>query len=193
MPNRTRFSGYVYQHLPAEEGRHLNQPRASRVCNLCSIDPRVTGCHHTDTILSNYGQPCWLPVTSKFLPSLCYGCKIWSVLRVQVSYCRSGKGANWFPENPAGSPDPHQHPACPCRVWQVSSEDWQAPAAKYLSCLESMEDKQAFVADRRSRSPSTHHKASNLRHSSMLYPWTLPLQTATAIAASQYNQHNQLT
>ena len=25
-------------HLPVEEGRHFNLPRASRVCNLCNTD-----------------------------------------------------------------------------------------------------------------------------------------------------------
>ena len=27
---------YGSHHLPIEEGRHFNQPRASRVCNLCN-------------------------------------------------------------------------------------------------------------------------------------------------------------
>ena len=33
---------------------------------------------------------------------------------------------NWFPKNPAWSPDPHQHPACPCRVRQVPFENCMA-------------------------------------------------------------------
>ena len=41
MPNCTGFSGFKWvsnasHHLPAEEGRFLNLPRASRVCNLCN-------------------------------------------------------------------------------------------------------------------------------------------------------------
>ena len=99
---------------------------------------------------------------------------------VQVSYCRSGKDANWLVLKILLGVQIHTstlHVLAEFGRYPLKIA-WQAQAAEYLSCLETMDAnrtlKQAFVADRRwskQKSWSFQHEAQ-LRDVSVNVPTT---------------------